>query len=132
MGRLVAVFGLAAVLLSSSGCVAFTVARGIMENTGLASGNARTAWKMVDEGALLIDVRSPEEFQSAPLDGAINIPYQVIGEEIGDVAPDKDMGIVVYCLAGHRAAVAEHKLHDLGYTHVFNAGGRAGLARNRS
>ena len=132
MGRFLAKVGLAAVLLSSTGCVVLTVGRGVMENTGLLSGNAVTAWEMVDAGALLIDVRSPEEFQEAPLEGAINIPYQVIGDRIGEVASDKERGIVVYCLAGHRAAVAERTLRELGYTNVFNAGGRAGLARNRS
>ena len=43
-----------------------------------------------EQGALLIDVRSPQEFQEGALKGAINLPHDRIGEMIETVAPDRN------------------------------------------
>jgi phage shock protein E len=76
-------------------------------------------------GALLVDVRSAEEFNSAHLPGAINIPHDKIGELLPARQPDKSTPILLYCRSGRRSGLAEHRLRELGYTNTFNLGSLA-------
>lgn len=71
----------------------------------------------------LIDVRSPEEFQAGHLFGAINIPLDVIGDEIASVVKDENEILILYCRTGNRSSQAGEKLAQKGYKLVFNAGG---------
>ena len=73
--------------------------------------------------ALIIDVRTPQEFGAGHIDGAHNIPYGEIGERIGEVTAQKDRQIVLYCRTGRRSGIAHKRLQELGYTRVRNAGG---------
>ncbi|MFW6213871.1 MAG: rhodanese-like domain-containing protein [Spirochaetota bacterium] len=70
---------------------------------------------------LLIDTRTPEEYEAGHIPGAVLIDYR----EIGDNPPteDKDAPIILYCRSGNRAGRAERTLRRLGYTNVFNWGG---------
>ena len=70
-----------------------------------------------------IDVRSAEEYSTGHVEGAPNIPHDVIGEKIASVQPDKDAEIHVYCRSGRRAGIAKETLEGMGYTNVTNAGG---------
>lgn len=81
----------------------------------------------IDSGALLIDVRSNEEFQRGHAEHSINIPYAQIKSAIAKYETDKSQPIVLYCNSGRRAEVARQDLQDLGYTQVINGGGLAGL-----
>lgn len=88
------------------------------------------AREMVSEGALLVDVREPQEITaSGKLAGAINIPRGLI-ETVADIdspAHDPafvtDRPIVLYCAAGARSAMAGVTLKSLGYDRVYNLGG---------
>jgi phage shock protein E len=71
---------------------------------------------------LLIDVRTPAEWDDGHLDGAILIPYEKIGEEIGTVAVDKQTKINLYCRTGRRSGIALDTLKKLGYEDVTNLG----------
>lgn len=70
-----------------------------------------------------IDVRTPEEYQQGFLEGAINIPVQVIDQEIEKQVTDVNAPIYVYCRSGNRSAKAAEILHQKGYKHVINYGG---------
>jgi len=73
---------------------------------------------------LLIDVRSPEEFATGHLEGAINLPHASIAQEIqGYVGDAKETKIVLYCRSGHRSGLAEQSLRELGFTRVRDIGG---------
>jgi phage shock protein E len=79
----------------------------------------------IEKGAVIIDVRSEEEFDSGAIEGAILIPYTEILariDEIGKLASPSDP-IVVYCRAGRRAGKAKLDLEKIGYTQVINGGG---------
>lgn len=78
------------------------------------------AW--VQSGALVIDVRTPGEFSSGAINGAVNIPYDVITAKIGRIESDKNRAIILYCHSGARAFVAKKSLERAGYTQVINAG----------
>jgi phage shock protein E len=70
-----------------------------------------------------IDTRTPEEYQAGHLPGAVLIPYEVIGDRIGEVTNDKNADIRVYCRSGRRSGVAKDTLEALGFTRVTNEGG---------
>ena len=72
------------------------------------------------EGAIIVDVRSPQEYKEGHLDGAISIPEYKIKKEIENVIPDKKKNIVVYCSSGGRSKKAQKLLKKLGYHHVYN------------
>ena len=84
------------------------------------------AWKKIRSGALLVDVRSPEEYQTH-VEGAVNIPYDNVKERLAEFGEDKNREIVLYCKSGRRAGIAKTVLTGNGYTHVFNAGGYSDL-----
>ena len=75
------------------------------------------------ENAVLIDVRSVDEFNSGFIPGAVNIPHGEIAEKIAAVAPDKATPLYLYCRSGRRVGIAMEKLKELGYTDMVNLGG---------
>lgn len=79
--------------------------------------------RLLSENALVIDVRTAQEFQSGHIQNAVNIPYDVIGSRIQGVTQDKDREIVVYCRSGRRSGIALETLKGMGYQNVRNAGG---------
>ena len=84
---------------------------------------AEQAWPMIENGALLIDVRTKEEFDAGHLDGAINISWndnKALADAIGE---HKDRPVVVYCRSGNRSGKSKVALDASGYTHVFNGTG---------
>ena len=74
----------------------------------------------IKQGAIIIDVRSPQEYQEGHVDGAISIPDYQIKKEIEKQIPNKDELIVVYCTTGHRSQNSQKVLESLGYTNVYN------------
>lgn len=85
------------------------------------------ARKLIAEGAVVIDVRSAEEYSKEHLQQAPNIPVDEFAGRIGEVdkmvSGDKTKPVVVYCAAGSRAARAKQSLEAAGYTNVVNGGG---------
>lgn len=80
-------------------------------------------YTLASTGTVVLDVRTPGEYQQDHVPGALNVEYQMIGEKISSIAPDKKTAIVLYCHSGRRAGLALKQLQDMGYTHVENAGG---------
>jgi rhodanese-related sulfurtransferase len=79
------------------------------------------ARRLVAEGALLLDVRSPGEFSGGHLPGAINVPVQELEARLREVGPD-ERHVVVYCRSGHRSSRAAQILREHGFAHVHNLG----------
>ncbi|MCX4243576.1 rhodanese-like domain-containing protein [Paraliomyxa miuraensis] len=79
------------------------------------------------EGALLLDVRSPEEFAQEHLPGAHNVPHTEIDARWDELAtlvgPDPNRPIVVYCRSGRRSGIAKEALLAQGYRQITNLGG---------
>ena len=78
------------------------------------------AHKWVRDGALLLDVRTPAEFQAGHLDGAVNIPVQELTGRLREL--DADRNIVVYCKSGGRSAGATQALKKAGFREVLDLG----------
>ena len=73
-------------------------------------------------GAVLLDVREPNEYAQGHIQGSRNLPLNRIELAI-DVVPDKDTPIFTYCLAGTRSNRAVEYLKSRGYASVTNIGG---------
>lgn len=87
--------------------------------------SAKDAQGHLGHGAMVIDVRSPEEFASGHLTTAINIPLDEIGTALPRQVKDKHRVILLHCQSGMRSGIAVKKLQGLGYTRVFNLGSLA-------
>ena len=87
-----------------------------------ANSGADDFEKIFSPDNVIIDVRTPQEFNRGHLKNAKNIPHNNIKEGIARVVPDKDQTIVVYCRSGRRSGIAEKALKELGYKNVINAG----------
>jgi len=79
------------------------------------------AHALVARGALLVDVRSPGEFNAGHLDRARNIPVGEIGSRLAELG-SRDQPIVLYCASGMRSATALSTLKRAGFKQVFNLG----------
>lgn len=99
-----------------------------------ASGSteaAKQAWPMIEQGALLIDVRTGKEFEAGHIDGAVNIPWEETGTLMSTIGSDKDRAVVVYCRSGNRSGKAKAVLEKQGYNNVFNATGYESLKQTK-
>ena len=73
-----------------------------------------------DKSVTIIDVRTAEEYKTGHVEGAINIPYDEIENEVNY---DKDQTIAVYCRTGVRSSEAAKTLEKMGYTKIYDLGG---------
>ena len=76
-----------------------------------------------DDGHLLVDVRTKEEFEEKHLPGAILLPVDDIKSGKLERLPDKDQTILLYCRTGRRAKDAAEYLAKKGYTNIYEIGG---------
>ena len=73
-----------------------------------------------DKGAVLVDVREPDEWANGHIPGAIYIPRGFLELRIEDKVPDKTKEVVVYCAGGTRSAFGAKSLQELGYDNVVS------------
>lgn len=74
----------------------------------------------MSQGAILVDVRSNQEYREGHLQGAINIPNFEVANRIQKEIPKKNQLIVVYCQYGGRSKDASMMMKKMGYTNVYN------------
>ncbi|EON61822.1 hypothetical protein W97_01039 [Coniosporium apollinis CBS 100218] len=78
---------------------------------------------MASANTVLVDVRTPEEFATGPLPGAINVEYQLIDQLLDQVEIKDDDEVVLYCRSGRRSAIAAMTLRSMGLKQVRDIGG---------
>ena len=76
-----------------------------------------------EEGYIILDVRTQEEYDQGHIPGAIVISHEEIAEKAEKVLTDKDQLILVYCRSGRRSKIAAEALMELGYTNIKEFGG---------
>ena len=76
-----------------------------------------------EEGYIILDVRTQEEYDEGHIPGAIVISHEEIAEKAEEVLTDKDQLILVYCRSGRRSKIAAEALVELGYTNIKEFGG---------
>ena len=82
---------------------------------------ATTAHAWVEAGALLLDVRSPEEFAASHIPGACNLPLPELEARFAELWP-KQQPIVLYCRSGARSARAATLLRGAGFARIHDLG----------
>ena len=73
-------------------------------------------------GAVLLDVRTPQEYREGHIPGSKNVPLQQL-DKISSVADNKNTPLFVYCYSGGRSRQAASMLQHMGYSNVQNIGG---------
>lgn len=86
------------------------------------------AKSLIDSGALIVDVRSKEEFNEGHLSEALLIPHTEVESRLAEFGSDKSRTIVLYCRSGGRAGKVKDALKAHGYNNVVNAGGYEALS----
>ena len=76
-----------------------------------------------EEGYIILDVRTQEEYDQGHIPGAILIPDTEIKDKAEEVLTDKEQLILVYCRSGRRSKLAAETLVELGYTNIKEFGG---------
>ncbi len=76
-----------------------------------------------NDGHLVVDVRTPEEYAAGHIPGAVCVPYEIITDAPPNALPDKEQLLLVYCRSGRRSKQAAQKLAAMGYTRVYEFGG---------
>ena len=82
---------------------------------------------MVRQGAGIIDVRMPEEFDERAIKGSINMPLSRLREYAPEL--DKEKSYLCYCNTGERSAAAAYILTKLGFEAFALAGGLSGMVK---
>lgn len=82
---------------------------------------------LVEQGALLVDVREADEWVQGHIPGALFIPRGFLELRIEEKVPDRSREVVLHCAGGTRSALAAKAIQDLGYTRVSSMAG--GFAR---
>ena len=75
---------------------------------------------MEDEAYIIIDVRSPQEYNEGHINGAISIPEYEMKKRAEALLENKEENIVLYCSSGTRSKKAQKILQKLGYKNVYN------------
>ena len=86
---------------------------------------AQEAKEIMDtqEGYIILDTRTQEEYDEGHIPGAIVLPYDEVLERAEGILTDKNQLILVYCRSGRRSKIAADDLVKLGYTNIREFGG---------
>ena len=86
---------------------------------------AQEAKEIMDtqEGYIILDTRTQEEYDEGHIPGAIVLPYDEVLERAEGILTDKNQLILVYCRSGRRSKIAANDLVTLGYTNIREFGG---------
>jgi len=76
--------------------------------------------KRSEQGAILLDVRSPQEYREGHLQGSVLIPEYELRIKAEKILKDKQQTIIAYCSSGTRSKKAQRILKQMGYTKVYN------------
>ncbi len=100
----------------------FKVIKGKMfyRNVDFYDINIKELKEKQSNGAIVVDVRSSQEYYEGHLEGAINIPYYEINKNVYNILKDKQQEVILYCGAGVRSRQAYKKLKKLKYENVYS------------
>jgi phage shock protein E len=93
---------------------------GIFGNIFGGNSNNENLATLINDGAFLVDVRSPGEFAEGNAKGSVNIPLDQVQNQLAKFKDKKN--IVVFCRSGNRSGQAKSTLEQNGFTNVTNGG----------
>lgn len=83
-----------------------------------SSSNDESLTKVIQDGAFLVDVRTPMEFSEGHVKGSVNIPLNTVESQLSKFKNKKN--IVVFCRSGGRSSQAKSILEKNGFENVIN------------
>lgn len=92
---------------------------GVLKNLFGGTDNTQLS-EAIKDGAFLVDVRTPGEFASGSVKGAVNIPLDTVQNQLAKFKGKKN--IVVFCRSGARSGQAKAILQQNGFQNVINGG----------
>lgn len=84
--------------------------------------NAEKVKKKIEEGAVIIDVRTDGEYEASHLGSTVHIPLSDLKGRIEGTISGKDKTILLHCRSGSRSFAAKRVLKRMGYNNVYNLG----------
>lgn len=87
----------------------------------------RSIEELLQDGAVIVDVRTPAEYKAGHLKKSINIPLDTLSSKLSKL--DKNKPVITCCASGMRSGSAKGILKSNGFTEVVNGGGWAGLRK---
>jgi rhodanese-related sulfurtransferase len=91
--------------------------------SGFAALSAAQAVRLMNQGALVLDLRSKEAFEAGHIGDARNIPASELESSVDSLKKWRDRAVITYCDSGVSAGSAVRTLTKLGFTKVFNLEG---------
>ena len=104
--------------------LAFIILKRLLGGSKVATSIVK---QKLESGAMIVDVRTPDEFRDGAYPGAKNIPLSDLGSRLAEIPKDKP--VVLYCASGARSSSAARAMKQAGYADVINAGGLADMPR---
>ena len=98
------------------------VATAVLLIRRLALVSAGDACRYLAQGALIVDVRDPGEFNQGHVTGAVNLPLSGLPENLLTLVSDKERVLLLHCQGGGRSAIAKRLLKASGYAYSYNLG----------
>ena len=95
----------------------------LAEKGSYRSISPKEAREKIQAGAVIVDVRSPDEYEQGHLPGAVLLPLPTLQQQPDGQLPDKQAVLLVYCRSGVRSKEAAQRLAAFGYTQVYDLGG---------
>jgi rhodanese-related sulfurtransferase len=93
--------------------------------TALGLGNPTDFQQLLEDGAKIVDVRTPSEYKMGHIKGSVNIPLQELNRKLKKL--NKKQTIITCCASGVRSASAKSILESNGFENVYNGKGWARL-----
>ena len=133
---LVAVLLLGGVIFASCGQTLASMSNTAPANTAVSTEEAapKAEYRKIDAAdakemmesnpdAIILDVRTQQEFDEKHIDGAVLIPDTELKDRAAAELPDKEAVILIYCRSGNRSRSAANALLEMGYSNVYDFGG---------
>lgn len=100
----------------------FIMITGCAKKANYQTIDASKAKKLLQEQAILIDVRTKQEYEEGHIEGAISLPSETIELTIQKEISEKETTIILYCQSGNRSKKVAQILIDKGYQNVYDLG----------
>ena len=84
------------------------------------SGQTEDLKTIIEQGAFLVDVRTPAEFAEGSVHGAVNIPLDTVASQLSELKGKEN--IILFCRSGNRSGQAKVILEQNGFKNVVNGG----------
>ena len=94
--------------------------QGLFRSDNYGDVSVNEAWDLIQENPemVILDVRTPSEYEEVHIEGAINIPVEEIADRLGELSTNNM--ILVYCRTGNRSGTAVGIMEENGFSKIYH------------